>query len=454
MIVIIKHLLSFLIAYLIGLIVYGKLNTTIKKDYIIYKIHSFFIGIGTTSLLFWFFTVLTNGQNKFYPLFEIILASLLFIKTKKTNIKALSLKEIRIFTKRNFITFILFTLIFTYIYYYSSILPNGTCDAFYMFNYKAKYLAYEKPAFWYGIFSEHLSDSHLDYPLFLPSIVARFAVYTNGYNDLSPAILTIIFSFSIFLQLYTYLYKLKDWYHAIVAICILSASEKFIFYSVWQCSDIPLALYILISIYELVIWTKTNGDKKLPLTAIYCSSIVLWIKNEGAVFFLLFIIIIIIFGIKQRINIKNFLKSWIVLCPSFFALILLHIFYTEPNDLLDKLFSRLNGFYELYRYYYLLMFIYYFIYRNIWLIAIPFLFLKKYTSVHYSNLRVLLIIPSISYIIYCSTYFITPHNFYWHIQNSFDRIMLHYIPMLLFYFLLLIPSERLMLSLDKTQTRD
>ena len=177
MIFFIEQILSFLIAYFIGLEIFNKLNTYKRNDYIIQRIHSFFLGIGATSFIFWFFTVLTNGKNSFYPLFELFIVAFLFIKHKGTRIKLLPLNNIKVFTSKNIITLILFSLIFAYIYFYSSILPNGTCDAFYMFNYKAKYLAYKEPEMWYGIFSQHLADFHPDYPLFLSCTIARLFIY-------------------------------------------------------------------------------------------------------------------------------------------------------------------------------------------------------------------------------------------------------------------------------------
>ena len=448
MILFIQHLLSFLIAYFIGLMVFEKLNTYKRNDYIIQRVHSFFLGIGLTSFLFWFFTVLTNGKNNTYPLFELFIVAFLFIKFRKTNIKSFSLKDFKknqLFTIQNLITLLLFSLIFTYIYFYSSILPNGTCDAFYMFNYKAKYLAYEKPEMWYGIFSQHLADFHPDYPLFLSCTIARLFIYSGGYNDISPAIFTIIIAFSVFLLLYLYLYKLKSWYYGIVALCVLSASEKFVFYSVWQCSDIPFAFYILISGYELILWFKdSNSEKSLPLIALFFSSVALWMKNEGTVFFILFIALTILYEIKKQIRIKNIFKSGIVLLPSFLSILIIRLIYTGSNDLMANLSAHLNGFCELYRYKYIVLYVFFFIYRNLWLVVIPLFIWRKNVSDKYVNIRLLLLIPCFAYLIYFSIYFITPYDFYWFIYDSFNRIMQHYIPLLLFLCLLLFSPEKLL----------
>lgn len=437
MIFYIKTFISLLVAYFIGLNIFFVLNNYKRNDYFIQRIHSFFLGLGVTSLLFWFFTVFSNGRNLYYSIFELLLVVFLFIKNKKRpHLKNLLINS-SYFSKKNIISFVLLALIFIYVYSYASIIPNGTCDAFYMWNYKAKFLAYNLPGYWINIFSNHLIDSHQDYPMNLPCIIARMFVYNGSSNDIIPNILAIVFTISCFILVFLYLKKTKNYNIAIISLCILSSSEEFIFYGVWQCADIVLALYILIAIYEFSLWI--NSEKAVFPAISFCfASIAFWTKNEGILFFILFIISYIIIVKKKHYNLRLF-NILLYSIPVLLALSIQYSLLVVSNDLANGIFNRLSGIFDKERYDYILYFSLSFLKKNIWLFVLPICFFisdKRFITHKY-----IIIIPIIAVLCYCFVYLITPHDVYWHIRNSFYRIMQHYIPAVLFLFLLLFPSK-------------
>ena len=192
MITCIKLLLSFLTTYLFGRLLFLTLCNSKDQSSLISKIHSYCLGLYITSLLFWFFTVISNGNIFYYPSIELFSVFIIYLLYRKYN----SIQKNKNFCpikklKSNLSTiYILETIIGIFILLLVSFLflirglkfPNGTWDAVAMWNLKAKYLCCGNEQ-WLDFLSQSFSYAHTDYPLFLPCILARTSSYIGEFKS-------------------------------------------------------------------------------------------------------------------------------------------------------------------------------------------------------------------------------------------------------------------------------
>ena len=71
--------ISILTTYFWGRIIYSYFCNPKEKHNIISKLHSFLLGLGFTSIFFWFYTIATNGYNSNYHIIETCCVAFVFL---------------------------------------------------------------------------------------------------------------------------------------------------------------------------------------------------------------------------------------------------------------------------------------------------------------------------------------------------------------------------------------
>ena len=452
MILLIRFFLSFLTAYFLGRTLYCSFCNSKEKQSFISRIHSFYLGLGATSIFFWYYTALTNGYNRHYPIVELIIILILYLFQANKHLKNFE-NKITINTSNNksssekylrITGIFMITLIAILCFFHCLSRPDGKWDALAMWNIKAKYLYCGNDS-WSEIFSDNFEYAHRDYPLFLPCIIARSCIFIEHFTPLVPATFSFLFTIAFFILLFLYLIKLKNIYYSLFAICLLSFSSNIFNQGSKQYADIPLAVFILISLYELIIWDKSH-KQNYPTLCVLFSCLCLWIKNEGIPWFLLYSFIVILFLCTKKISNKDILKktftSLLFSLPIILAVCSVKYLANFENDLVYRILERLKQIYELQRYKIILSFIISFVIEHFWIIIIPISLLLKFIDKEYIKYKCLLLIIVFMYIGYTNIYIITPHDLVWHLINSFPRIATHYLPSLLFLGCLLFDYKR------------
>ena len=500
MLFVVRILLSFFTAYFFGRVIYCHLSSSSEKNTTISRFHSLFLGLGFTSITFWLYTVATNGYNSNYPIVEtgfvIIVYLYFYLKKKKSikqnclklhgsfsncsscqtillnhdmnafsnNIKA-SLDKDKLHNKEqkennksfDFIVIILFLLIAFLIFVRCLRYPDGTWDAIAILNLKAKFLACGNEVFT-GIFSDYYDYIHRDYPLFLPSLVARGHVYARRITNVIPVLFSFLFSISSFIFPYLYLKKLKSKYYAIFSICLLSFSPYFFYEYGRQYADMPLAVFFLISLYELIKWERERY-KSLPWLCFIFSSLCFWIKNEGIPWFLFYSLFVGYYSFKKEfwgtnknkyfLNqllkeklLTKFISLFLCVVPPLLSYTLVKFMANSDNDLMKGIFARLGQIFSVERYLLISLYVFHFMKKHLWILVIPIYLLLGFKDKRYRSVSILLLLIVFMIIFYQIMLILTPNDLLWHLESCFTRIFTHFLPSLIFLSCLLFDFKR------------
>ena len=454
MLYLIKISIAFLAAYFFGRVIYLFFCAPKEKHNIISRIHGFLLGLGFTSISFWFYTIATNGCNSNYPIIEICFIAVIYLYLwikKRKKITSLSLAKshennIIIKKKRfliNYLIIILFGFLAVFCLFKCLRYSDGTWDAVAMWNFRAKFLALGNES-WNRMYFDAFDYTHRDYPLFLPCIIARCYNYAGIIDSTIPLFFSWFFTVITIVLLYLYLKKLRNKYLAVAAVCILSYSPQFIHYGCMQYADVPLALFVLISLYEFIIWKLKN--KNLPWLGIVFAGLCFWIKNEGIPWFIVYSLLIIFCLYKKEKSFKsvilNFLKLIITLLPIFISVLFVRYFANSENDLVVGVLDRFKQIFVFERYKTIMPFVVVFFKQHFWILFIPIYLLAGFINKRYKEFKYLFLVLLLMYLVFFTVYLITPHDLKWHLDSSFLRITIIYLPSIMFLGCLLFNLKR------------
>ncbi len=440
----IRFFLAFLNAYFFGRIIYIYYCHPKEKHNIISMTHSFLLGLAFTSIFFWFYTISSNGYNSNYHVVETCFVFIIYLflwikKGRKTTsfpiIHTTENKKPRKAQRRliNYMTVILFGFIAVLCLVKCLRYPDGTWDALAMWNFRAKFLSIGNEE-WNRMYFDTFDYSHRDYPLFLSCIIARSFNFVGKTDTIIPMFFSCFFTIITFFLTYLYLKRLKNKYYSVLAICILTYSPQIIFYGCMQYADIPLAVFILVSLYEFIIWNRRN--KNLPWIGMFFACLCIWIKNEGIPWYLSYCLLIFYSLYKKDNNfissIKNFLRLILASLPIFISVLFVKYFAKSENDIVFGFWGRLKQIFDFERYKLINIYIWWFIKQNFWILFIPIYLLLGFTDKKYKKYKYLFINILLMYLIYIFVYLITPHDLLWHLSTSFLRITIIYLPSLMF----------------------
>lgn len=387
----------------------------------------FIIGLSLSSIIF-YWSLITNLPH---PIFQSIVLIFIFFMLFKNKDKAINHFKLSSFLiGKNWISIaFLGCLLVGSFWFFRYSLDFGGWDAQYIWNAHAKILLENN---WIQLFSEENSELvHGDYPLLLPlnlSILWK----SIGINPM----VTTLFHFSIYLCLIFIMWfassahKVEFWI-SLLLIVLLTFDRHFVAKAASQYADILLGLFLLFSI--IFISSKINDFTVLHFTILgFIISSMIWIKNEGII---LFGISFLITSWKYRKIKQSFLWLFLGCLPiiitwlHFKLTIAVHnpIFEFENLKLVFNLkrweiliFQEVSLFFE---YYYLLVPI------------LVFVIYQKYCGLIFFYKAALLVV-TLSFLSYSLSYLISPYDLVWHIQNSYDRLIVQLYPSLLFVLLI------------------
>ena len=443
MLYIIRLCISILTAYFLGRTIYLLFCSPKEKNNIISKFHSFLIGLGITSIFFWFYTISTNGYNSNYHIIETSLVTFiyLYLRIRKVNnlfsiSKSHSRKNNIAKNKRsllNYMGIILFSLVAILCLYKCKQFPDGRWDAIAMWNFRAKFLAIGNES-WNRMYFNTYEYSHRDYPLFLPCIIARGFNYVGRIDTIIPMFISWFFTILSFILPFLYLIKFKSKYFAILAVCILTYSPKLISYGCVQYADIPIGVFILVSLYEFIVWNEES--KNLPWIGMLFAGLCFWVKNEGIPWFISYSLLVLYSLYKKensfKSSIKKFLKTTTALLPIFISVLFVRYFAKSENDIVFGILDRIKQIFDFERYKIIMPYYWTFIKQHFWILFIPIYLLTGHIHKQYRKYKYLFFIILLMFLIYLFVYLVSPHALYWHVDSSFDRISASYLPALIF----------------------
>ncbi len=323
-------LIAFLLPTLTGLVIFTFLDKRLvieQKYRSLFMIFAFLLGFFFPQFLFliWLL-VFKSGDN--YPILEIVLNGLclcqlyFFSRVKPENFQGFRIFSIE---KPNQIIYSLFFFFFLLSFLllsvnYSRSYPHGSSDGWTIWNTKARFL-YRGQNNWQNVFKKELNLSHPDYPLLLPLSIARGWTLIGEDTVLYPIAVSISLSTATVMLLFFSVSIMSNEIQGFVSALFLMATPLFLTQGASQGADIPLGLLMLVAVILMSIKIKSE------LTGVFLG-LLIWMKNEGLLFAVLFILMNFLFNRKI---IKHLLIGFIPFIVSYIIFKFMYV-KTETND--------------------------------------------------------------------------------------------------------------------------
>jgi hypothetical protein len=410
-----------------------------------------FLGIGLSSLLLPMLIVALNGWPKWYPLAEagLLLVAILFsswriwksaVRYSEQDLIPRSWPATIAMALLSVISVVTMLVTITNSYETS---PHGDWDAVQIWNYHARFLYRNHGEFYRNMMA--FSDHHPEYPLFLPSTIARIWIY-DGESTLPSAILGGLFAVGSALVLAVALALTRSWSSGLLASAILLSPSWVCSVAGSQYADMPLSFWMLAS---LAVWALANENNKLRIAMIsgLFAGLAAWTKNEGLPFALLLVLAISV----RECWTTGLRRAWPVAFAGIVGAagpVLLNLWWKSlcpfTNDLVAGQTGTFTKLTDTSRWQ--------LIFNNggsdlLYAFGLSWLFLALITLILGVRVRpaiwgiALALVLGMSGV-YFVTYLITPHDLDWHLRTSIKRLAVHLWPMLLLgFFGLIRPLE-------------
>jgi hypothetical protein len=163
--------------------------------------------------------------------------------------------------------------------------PYGDWDAWSIWNLRAKFLSGLSGPF--QGFTTSPYTGHGDYPLLLPGFIAQVWAAQGGTPQWVPAATGLVFLFAILALLFGVLAVLRTTSTALLAGLAALSAVSFLYLTVMQYADLPLACYYLaaVALVVLGLHSTERSRRTLALAGVF-ASFAAWTKNEGLLFLL------------------------------------------------------------------------------------------------------------------------------------------------------------------------
>ncbi|OVE77164.1 hypothetical protein BVX99_03420, partial [bacterium F16] len=339
-------------------------------------------------------------------------------------------------------------------YYNQARFSHGTWDAWAIWNLRAHFLSTSGTDL-YAAFAPSLAWSHPDYPLLLPTLVARLCDSGSVPGGVGPRALAAMFTFVTALLLVGSIAKHKGLVQGLLAMGALLSCQTFLYQGASQCADIPMSFYILLT-FSLALLACGGDGWQRQCAFVFIGPVavmVAWTKNEGILFLLALIITSAWMTYRHRTLGKLPSRAVQLLCASILPIITLVYFKLKlapQNDLVSGLLlpDNLEKIIS--------------IERHLQLIGLCLKGLLTFGGWPISLFLILLLVtvlvrktvpPSIASIYafgwmcmaivftgYYLVYLVTPHNLAWHVETSWHRLLSQYFPSILMFLFLVVDT--------------
>jgi len=455
-------MLSLLILLLIGFLTVNIfwLKDDIFKSFGLKFWLAFGIGSGITSIMYFFHTLFMGSNFKSVIIYEIffllILAVILFFRNPKFSVCRKETLSNNALSKVISISFFVtaFSSLVSFIIF-SLKDPHGNWDAWGIWNMHARFI--------YRL-NNHLADffqncpdwSHPDYPLFIPSAIARCWKYINYEQLLAAIVIAMLFTFGLVFLLSSSLSIFKNKNQGYLAGMVMLSTFTFMYQGASQCADIPIAFFFLATIILLCLKDKYNENSLLILAGI-TAGVSLWCKNEGAVFIISIFIArfsAVLFDKGFKIATKELILFFAGLFPVLSGIIYFKVQLTPANDIflnqgIDDFLTRIidpTRYTEIFSYFFISVKHYFGKLAGLPLLMVYALFAGININKEYKSSIITIIMTLYLMLMgYFGIYLITPHDLQWHLSTSLYRLLLQLWPIFLFLFFMIVktPEETL-----------
>jgi hypothetical protein len=215
---------------------------------------------------------------------------------------------------------------------------HGGWDSLAMWNMRARMISTSTTAPVSAILDPAFSGTHPDYPLLLPSLVARGWQYARGESATPAVPLTLVALFAAATLLITtggveaVSNKTQSW----IAGCLLLSTPLLIDTAAAQYADIAIGCFITATVVLYCIYDAHPGDSlHLPFLAGIAAAAAACTKNEGILFLIVVLALRIVLALVGRAPAGGTRETLSFLLGASLGLLALGIFklgFSPPND--------------------------------------------------------------------------------------------------------------------------
>jgi tetratricopeptide (TPR) repeat protein len=305
--------------------------------------------------------------------------------------------------------------------------PNGQWDAWAIWNKHAKFLATSDN--WRDAASPLLGKTHPEYPMLLPSIVARAWLIGGNTANVVPMVIGLLFFAALIGLFVGTLAILRGTLAAALGGAVLLSLLPLLYWAASQYADVPLACLMTASLALIFI-----GSPDALVWAGFCAGMAAWTKQEGGPFAGAVILAFLVWQPRRWWRLLAgaapllLLTAWFsirvappgIFAPRPFAAELALLTDANRYAIIGRaLVDHLPG-------YPLIL---------VALLAVM-LRIERNRAVWTAATALLLMLAS-----YLAAYLVTPLDLNWHIANSMERLIVQFWPPLLLTLCALLPPD-------------
>ncbi len=442
---IVRLCVSFLVAIAIGWnIVFWFIRRDLSFALIERLALSYIIGLGTLTLQMFLYSLAGIRFSVFSLLlphiFIAIITGVIFTKTKPSGARAAKIKN----ETFDIILFggILFQVF--HAFFKALIKPMDSFDSIGNFAYKAKMFFIERYIPYELFANKSIDIQHPDYPLFIPLSETWVSMFLGQWNDLLVKGLFPMFFVALLVIFYFALKRVIGKRLALVSTFFLATIPHFLNYATIGYADFALAVFYSTSFLYLFLWISYKRENKYLFLAACLSIFAIWTKNEGALLSLANISMLSLFTILAGKNIKKkeirgiicFLLVVIVFSWAWFnySLNILGFENESVNSETFKLSRAIGNLNRIPR-------ILYNYQKHIFgpkkwnisflvFVAGLVVYFKRVFKGHFKYITLSILL---SFLGYASVYLITPLEIGFHLRTAASRLLLHSLPLVVFW---------------------
>jgi hypothetical protein len=211
--------------------------------------------------------------------------------------------------------------------------PHGQWDAWMNWDLRARMIVRAGEG-WRTAFSAAIPWSHPDYPLLVPSLVARSWLYAGRETLLGPALVAATFTFGTVALLVSALMALRGTSQGLLAGLVLLSTPFFILHGTSLYADVPLGFFFL-----ALDGRHGATTSRFAVLAGMAAGLAMWTKNEGNLFTLALVAGIVLSTASSgwATSRKRLLSFGAGLLPMLIVVAGFKIALAPPNDLLSTL---------------------------------------------------------------------------------------------------------------------
>lgn len=205
--------------------------------------------------------------------------------------------------------------------------PHGDVDALGIWNLRARFL-FAGGDRWRESFAMLLDRNNTaDYPLLLPTTVARFWSYLGEDSTLVPAGVALLFTFAIIGLTLSALAILRTRSQGFLAALVLVGTPFLIKHGASQYADVPLAFFMLATLVLLCLQDRSEDTShRLMILAGVTSGFAAWTKNEGLLFVATIIVARLFVTVPQQ-GWKSGLKQLLAFATGLFPVLAIVVYF-------------------------------------------------------------------------------------------------------------------------------